>query len=312
VLKADESVKIQDRSTLTYQADRECSNEYLAQKWTVADDQSVDQSQFSERHGEEENSLLNAPYILLGRGGSGTRLLSILAEDLGIFIGNDVNKSGDSSEMIGPIYRSVVRKHRAPSTWQRTQTVPDLRRAAAAMLDRWGGNSSWGFKLPETLLVLPEISAAFPDARFVFFSRDPAATVLRRTHMTARLDNHIGRIALAAAYDYFEIPRIQMLTDDGLTRMAITTVHHRALADTHRSTVGEENWLQLQYEATMHDPISELTRFAEFSGRAVTHTSIAEVVDIPRSTTAAAQYSREQTDAVVALIADLSRRPPTV
>jgi hypothetical protein len=46
--------------------------------------------------------------IFTGRGGSGTRLLSELAAAAGTFIGNDVNKMGDSVEWVDLIYRMVV------------------------------------------------------------------------------------------------------------------------------------------------------------------------------------------------------------
>ena len=59
--------------------------------------------------------------LFVGRGGSGTRLLSQLAVDAGIFVGNKVNKSGDSLEWVDLIYKMVVETggHRALPTGSR-------------------------------------------------------------------------------------------------------------------------------------------------------------------------------------------------
>ena len=51
---------------------------------------------------------LDCPVVLLGRGGSGTRVLSQIAQQMGIFLGNDINVSGDSVEWVGPIYDLAV------------------------------------------------------------------------------------------------------------------------------------------------------------------------------------------------------------
>ena len=48
----------------------------------------------------EQPAGLDRPVILLGRGGSGTRMLSELALGLGVFLGGALNETGDSLEWV--------------------------------------------------------------------------------------------------------------------------------------------------------------------------------------------------------------------
>jgi hypothetical protein len=150
---------------------------------------------------------LACPIVLLARGGSGSRLLSLLALDAGVFLGNELNISGDSLEMVPAIYQGVVDKYGGNPMGASEQIASRLRVAAAEMLAKRESDGPWGFKLPEALLLLPEIQLAFPDAHYIHMMRDPVSTCLRRTHMTARLDNHIGQVTLPLAYDWVGRPR---------------------------------------------------------------------------------------------------------
>jgi hypothetical protein len=95
--------------------------------------------------------------LLTGRGGAGTRLLSQLAVDAGVFIGNEVNRSGDSTEWTELTYRMVAdvggqRNLPSGSRYRREIRATAERIVAAAP----GGHSGrWGLKLPELMLVLP-------------------------------------------------------------------------------------------------------------------------------------------------------------
>jgi hypothetical protein len=48
------------------------------------------------------------PVILLGRGGSGTRLLAQLALSTGMFVGNKLNTSHDSVEWVETVYDLAI------------------------------------------------------------------------------------------------------------------------------------------------------------------------------------------------------------
>ena len=114
------------------------------------------------------------------------------------FIGNHVNKSGDSIEWIDLIYRMVLQRagqHDLPSGSEYCRAIRE--RAQQILGDGPLSRSGlWGLKLPETMLVLPLLIDAFPHAKVVHNKRHPVSSSLRRTHMTSRLDNSVGAVAL--------------------------------------------------------------------------------------------------------------------
>jgi sulfotransferase family protein len=147
---------------------------------------------------------IDAPILLTGRGGSGTRLLSQLAAEAGIFTGNHVNRSGDSTEWVDLIYRMVVEVARDRDLPSGSRYRREIRARAERILGRTPPRESglWGLKLPEVMLVLPLLIDAFPHAKVVHLTRHPVSSSLRRTHMTSRLGNPVGAASLPAAYRY--------------------------------------------------------------------------------------------------------------
>jgi len=172
----------------------------------------------------------------------------------------------------------------------------DLRNSASSMLEKAGWPKPWGFKLPESTLILPDLHSAFPNARFVWFARDPKATVLRRSHMTGRLDNEIGRASVAAAYDYIGRPRDAILTDTPLVHMAITTRHQTDLLDDFFARLPPERSLRLSFEDTVEHPNASLESFSAFTNLPIQTNRIAELIDKKRSQTKLTEYSDKDID----------------
>src|ERR1700741_5203529 len=204
-----------------------------------------------------EPGALDTAVVFTGRGGSGTRLLSQLAAQTGIFIGNGLNKSGDSVEWVDLIYRMVVEAgggHDLPSGARYRQRLRDrateiLERASPQWLPRWG------LKLPEAMLVLPLLIDAFPSAKVVHLTRHPISSSLRRTHMTSRLDNAVGAVTLPAAYRYAKRDPALITTDEPYLHNAcswnfqVTRVVHYG-----RGALGDERYLEIGYEDMCAEP----------------------------------------------------------
>jgi hypothetical protein len=301
IQQADQSPKIVDRKARTYLSDHSLSQDYLWHKWNMAEG-----AEITITPNPEQSAILDSPIILLGRGGGGTRLLSSIVQDCDLFIGNTVNISGDCMEMVNAMYRGVITKHQSNVAWQNARITPEIRATAGQMLETGDWPTEWGFKLPESLVLLPELHAAFPNARYVHFKRDPLATVLRRSHMTARLDNHIGRVTVRAAYDFFDLDRAQALTADDATRMAITTAHQLALVETHRATIPQNRWLDLSFEDTIANPSGQLEHFAQFANLPVMHNNTAQSVNADRSSKGAANFAPETRARIAALYETLT------
>ena len=139
---------------------------------------------------------LGAPIVVTGRGGSGTRLFSKLLQQLQVDLGNDINHTEDSVEWVDVIYRLAIAK----LSGSPAPDAADALRANATAVAGHRRGRHWGWKLPETVLLLPEVAAAFERCRIVHVTRHPLDTCLRRTHMTSRPNNRIGQAVLGAAY----------------------------------------------------------------------------------------------------------------
>ncbi len=208
----------------------------------------------------------NAPVILVGRGGSGTRLLAQLALPSGLFLGNDLNPSDDSMEWIDLIYRLALEALAGESRVDR-RAREAIRETAAAVLQRGDRRPGelWGWKLPETVFVLPAILDAFPGAKVVHLVRHPITSALRRTHMTSRLDNLIGQAALPAAYRHLGRDLEAMASDDVHIHNAVSWLFQVQIALESIDTLPESRRLLLHFEDICAAPAAARRRCSAFS-----------------------------------------------
>lgn len=210
---------------------------------------------------------LDNPVILLGRGGSGTRVLSQIARDAGVFLGNDINISGDSVEWVQPIYDLAIEscaQISAVSGWTR-----HLQDHARGILGGgvWMSPQLWGWKLPETMLILPEALEAFSSARVVHLVRHPITTCLRRTHMTSRYSNPVGRAVLGAAYRNAGRPETAIEEDEHWKHNAISWVFQLSLLAEVRRQMDPARYLELRFEDLVDEPEAGVARLRSFLGR---------------------------------------------
>lgn len=213
-----------------------------------------------------------APAILLGRGGSGTRLLSALAAQSGAFLGNDLNVSGDSVEWVADIYelaREACASDIAPGSERDAYWRQALQQRATDILGKAAlpAGAKWGWKLPETILALPQILRAFPRARVIHLTRHPFTSSLRRTHMTSRNDNPIGASVLSSAYRAAGRAPEAILADEPYLHNAYTWAYQvggacRALD----AFCQDDRVLRLRYEDLCANPAQARGEIAAFLG----------------------------------------------
>lgn len=124
-----------------------------------------------------------SPIVIGGTGGSGTRVIQTIVEKAGVFMGEFLNSSKDAmdfepflDEIINPILQA---------THSLNYNVADLplslREKAMSQLAKIANDfvaaapseaSSWGWKNPRTIYILPLIHAIFPNMRFIHVLRD--------------------------------------------------------------------------------------------------------------------------------------------
>jgi hypothetical protein len=195
------------------------------------------------------------PLILIGRGGSGTRLLAEIFINAGVFLGSQLNVSSDSLEWVPTLY-GLLGKKLARTSNPEELTLPDgvteLQNTALEILARAeiedGPGQAWGWKLPETMFLIPEVLHAFPDAKVVHIVRHPVTSALRRTHKTSRVDDEIGRLTVAAARKTIPVQEEHNLDFDTLNN-ALTWCHQvGSVTRFCRENLSPDHYLELRFE----------------------------------------------------------------
>jgi hypothetical protein len=226
---------------------------------------------------------LSQPVILLGRGGSGTRLLAQLALSIGAFLGNELNASHDSVEWVETLYDLAVETVAgdiASGSARDLYWQSQLRRRASEILatGRRDPTCLWGWKLPETMLTLPHALRAFPRARVVHLVRHPVTIALRRTHITSRLDNPVGRAVLPAAYRAcgFDMDNIEL--DEPYIHNALSWAYQvGGVLGTLQSMLPAQGCLQIRYEDICAAPDEAQKKLTAFLGVPVPITEPPEI-----------------------------------
>lgn len=136
---------------------------------------------------------------VIGRGHSGTRAMSHTLSASGVYMGEPLNGSGD---LLPPedMYEAcrIMAKYvewKGGLSWDFSRVLsmePDpafskkIESYLASVLS--SGAALRGWKIPETTLVYPWIAKLFPDARYIFWVRDPRDCILA-SHLTDDLND---------------------------------------------------------------------------------------------------------------------------
>jgi hypothetical protein len=131
---------------------------------------------------------------IIGRGHGGTRAMSHTLSASGVYMGAQLNGSGDlippgdlyeacrvmarHVEHLGGLRWDFSRLHTMPIDPEFTRLVESY---LASVLASDAERKGW--KLPETTLILPWIVRAFPDIHYIYWTRDPRDSILG-SHVT--------------------------------------------------------------------------------------------------------------------------------
>ncbi len=131
---------------------------------------------------------------VIGRGHSGTRAISHTLSASGVYMGAELNISGDliPAEELYEACRVMSRhvKYLGNLRWDfsklHTMDIdPEFRRLVDSYLRSVYESKAEhkGWKLPETILIFPWIVRIFPEIRYIFWIRDPRDSIIGR-HVT--------------------------------------------------------------------------------------------------------------------------------
>lgn len=217
------------------------------------------------------DDVLASPVIVTGKGGSGTRLISDIVAGSGVFLGNRLNKSSDSLEWVDMIYEMAIKAHAAHyaidareiEAWRRL-----FRLTADKILQkgRFRKGGLWGFKLPETVLAIPQLLDVFDNAKIVHLVRHPVTCCARRTHMTSRPDNLVGRTVCHAAYRAAGREAAKLRTDHDFMRNALTWLYQVPPVARLGRQLGPDRYLEVRFEDIIGQPDIVARKVRDFLG----------------------------------------------
>ncbi len=195
---------------------------------------------------------------IIGRGHSGTRAMSHTLYASGVYMGSMLNPSGDllPPEDMYEACRVLARyvRWQGGLAWDwsalHTMAIPDefirlINSYLKSVLARRDDHKGW--KIPETTLVFPWIVRMFPDAKYIFWIRDPRDCILG-AHLTDDLRDF--------GIDY-------PLAEDIRLRRAISWKYQQELV---KATPKPKHWLEVRFEDFVLRQEETLARLEDFLG----------------------------------------------
>ena len=265
IISSTQSDKISDRESATYLADEACCKDYVRWKYPelfLPEDKVLHATPLD----VSKRLQLERPVIVICKGDWEASVFSRLMCDSGVFLAGESGEPDHVPELMLSVYKMIVEKFRCHAPWQKSHTARSLQSSSAQLISALPAAQSWGFVFPESILVLPELSKAFPDARYIYLQLDPLVICEGEIQRTARLNNHIGRIALPEAYSYLGIARAQILDDEELDHMVYTTIHQLELVSRHLVTLAESNLLELRFDTLLENPRASMEKIGSWLG----------------------------------------------
>lgn len=121
--------------------------------------------------------MLNAPVVIGGFGGSGTRVVARIVKQAGYFMGTNLNESEDAMEFVEFYDRWVNRyllRRQVPFYKEENDLMnADFRECVSRHRRDIGvEDADWGWKNPRSIHVLPFVHRQFPDLKFIQVVRD--------------------------------------------------------------------------------------------------------------------------------------------
>jgi hypothetical protein len=195
---------------------------------------------------------------IIGRGHSGTRAISHTLSASGVFMGEPLNKSGDllppqqmydACRVLAPYVKwdggltwdwSALHEMEIPAEF--TTLINDY---LTTVMNSDAEHRGW--KIPETTLVFPWIVRMFPEARYIFWIRNPRDSILGR-HLTDDMTD-------------FGIPYPP--TEEERLRRAISWKYQYDLV---QSMPKPAHWVEVRFEDFVLDQEATLARLEDFLG----------------------------------------------
>jgi hypothetical protein len=195
---------------------------------------------------------------IIGRGHSGTRAISNTLAASGVYMGEPLNNSWDLVPPQGMydaccvFAKYVDWRGGLEWNWDRLMTMPIpqefldlLHRYLHSVLESKAEYKGW--KIPETTLCYPWISRLFPDAKYIFWIRNPRDCIIGG-HVTDNLRR-------------FDVP-----CPDSVCERERRAISWRYQYDLVKATPRPRQWIEVRFEDFVLKQEETLARLEEFLG----------------------------------------------
>jgi len=203
---------------------------------------------------EGNNNEQDRPVVLMGRGHSGTRVLAYAVRALGVDLGftESMDKGDPEDDRFRKGIGSLARQ------WRKGDApAKKLRKLTESWRKRAIKHSPWGWKYPETYMLVRAVHAAYPGARYIHMVRDGRDLAFKH-HRTSDPSTKLGKMVLST---------IGALDDPQHVRAAKSWAYQvdlfRDYADHH---IDPAQIHETTFEDFCRDPIGETERIGAFLG----------------------------------------------
>lgn len=232
----------------------------------------------------------DSPVIILGVHRSGTSLLTRMLEQLGLFVGNDLQGDHESLCFIS-INNAFFEKKGA--SWDKP-IYPAKADIADNMIRRiWNKQANviaqqfgpatgfWGFKDPRAVTTLPLWLDLFPDAKVIYIKRGPWPIA---KSLSTRHQKMVEEGVFPPEGDFYK-GRIKFSqrckTLEGALDFAVEQIRYIEKLERAGLLKGH---LTLSYNDLLADPLYEASRILNYLGRPTSKKALTAAVALPKET----------------------------
>jgi hypothetical protein len=205
------------------------------------------------------------PVVIFGTGGSGTRVLQVLTDHSGYYLGTNLNRAGDALD-IGHFMRRWLDRYLSRTDWIGSELRGSVKSEYGyplAMAEDFAltleqhrdalddPQALWGWKAPRTVLILPFVHELFDGMRAIHLVRDGRDMAYSRNQQQMR--RHAPQL-LEAEHNEATEP-VRSIAFWAHVNLAAARYGERELGS---------NYLRMRYEDICTDPSSAVVELLDF------------------------------------------------
>jgi hypothetical protein len=205
------------------------------------------------------------PVVIFGTGGSGTRILQVLTDQSGYYLGTNLNRAGDALD-IGHFMRRWLDRYLGKTDWiGKMVSGADSGRFGypLAMAEDFAATledhrealedpeARWGWKAPRTILIFPFVHELFAGMRAIHLVRDGRDMAYSKNQQQMR--RHAPQLLDRSQNDQPE--PLRSITFWARVNLAAARYGETRLGD---------NYLRMRYEDVCGDPGSAVVQLLDF------------------------------------------------